>query len=212
MLRSPLVALVLGESVLEELVDRPADGGGGHLVDDPGLHSLEEALQAAQPVDCPKGVGQARDLSVGAVAGALGGGAQGQRLLRVEQGLAHIQRCGGGGGDGPGQRSGQHVGGGVVLSVGVEHLLQVLVGHEVERLEGHVHGELRGVAAVERGRALRLPHGPGAVQHAAVGRIVHLHALLHNCVAGRRPSVVQVKRKKGKKKERKKGRVRKKHT
>lgn len=58
-LHSPLVVLVLGESVLEELVDRPADGGGGHLVDDPGLGSLEEAPQAAQPVDGPKGVGQA---------------------------------------------------------------------------------------------------------------------------------------------------------
>lgn len=59
MLRSPLVVLVLGESVLEELIDRPADGCGGHLVDDPRLDSLEEALQAAQPVNCPKGVGQA---------------------------------------------------------------------------------------------------------------------------------------------------------
>ena len=56
-LRSPLVVLAFGESVLEELIDRPADGCGGHLIDDPCLGSLEEALQAAQPVNCPEGVG-----------------------------------------------------------------------------------------------------------------------------------------------------------
>ncbi len=64
--------------------------------------------------------------------------------------------------------------------MGVEQLLKVLVGHEVERLEGHVHGELGGVAAVERSSALFLPHGAYTVQHTAVGRIIHLHALLHN--------------------------------
>lgn len=57
-LRSPLV-LVLCESVFEELVDRPADSRGGHLVDDSRLDPFEEALQAAQPVHCPEGVGQA---------------------------------------------------------------------------------------------------------------------------------------------------------
>lgn len=80
-LRSPFVVLVLGESILEELVDRPADGCGGHLVDDPCLDSLEEALQATQPVNCPEGMGQAWDVSVGslAFAGALarGQGAKG---------------------------------------------------------------------------------------------------------------------------------------
>lgn len=72
-LLSPLVVLVLGESILEELVHRPADGRGGHLVDDPCLDPLEEALQATQPVNCPEGMGQACDVSVGslALAGAL---------------------------------------------------------------------------------------------------------------------------------------------
>lgn len=58
-LRSSFVAFVLGESVLEELVDGPADGCGGHLVDDPRLDPFEEALQAAQPVHGPEGVSQA---------------------------------------------------------------------------------------------------------------------------------------------------------
>lgn len=51
--------LVLGEPVFKELIHGPADGRGGHLVDDPRLDSLEEALQAAQPVNCPEGMGQA---------------------------------------------------------------------------------------------------------------------------------------------------------
>lgn len=175
---SPLVAFVLGESVLEELVDWPADGCGGHLVDHPRLDPLEEALQATQPVNCLEGVGQAWDLSVGSFVG--GGGSERARLLRVEQGLADIQGRGGSGGDGPGQSSGHHVGWGVVLSVGIEELLKVLVGHEVEHLEGHVHGELGGVAAVESAQAFFLPHGTCTVQHATVGRVIHLHALLHN--------------------------------
>lgn len=179
MLRPPLVAFVLGKSVLEELVDRPADGCGGHLVDDPCLDPLEEAPQAAQPVNRPEGVGQARDVSVGSFV-VVGRGAERDGLLRVEEGLADIQRGGGGGRDGPGQSPGQHVGRGVVLSVGIEELLEVLVGHEVERLEGHVHGELGGVAAVEGARAFFLPHGACTVQHAAVRRVVHLHALLHD--------------------------------
>lgn len=110
-------------------------------------------------------------MSVGSLALALAGGqgAEGYRLLGVEQGLADVQRCGGRGRDGSGQSSGQHVGRGIILSVGVEQLLKVLVGHEVERLEGHVHGELGGVAAVERSRALFLPHSAYTVQHAAVG-------------------------------------------
>lgn len=72
-LRFPLVVLVLGESILEELIDRPADGCGGHLVDDPRLDSPEEALQAAQPVNSPEGVDKARDASVGSWALALTG-------------------------------------------------------------------------------------------------------------------------------------------
>ena len=117
-------------------------------------------------------------MSVGSF--VVGRGSERDRLLRVEEGLADVQGCSDGGCDGTGQSSRQHVGGGIVLSVGVEELLKVLVGHEVERLEGHVHGELGGVAAVEGARAFFLPHGTCTVQHATVGRVIHLHALLHN--------------------------------
>lgn len=125
-------------------------------------------------------------MSVGSLALALSGalarrqGAEGLRLLGVEQGLADVQRSRDRGRDGPSQSSGQHVGRGVVLSVGVEQLLKVLVGHEVEHLEGHVHGELGGVAAIEGTGAFVCPHGMYTVQHATVGRVIHLHALLHN--------------------------------
>lgn len=70
---SPLVVLVLGESILEELINRPADCCGGHLVDDPRLDSPEEAMQAAQPVNCPEGMGQAGNVSVGSLTLALAG-------------------------------------------------------------------------------------------------------------------------------------------
>lgn len=58
-LTPPPLMLVLGDDILEELVDRPADGCGGHLVDDPRLHAFEVSRQAAQPVHCPEGMGQA---------------------------------------------------------------------------------------------------------------------------------------------------------
>lgn len=50
-------------------------------------------------------------MSVGSLALALarGQGAEGKRLLGVEQGLADVQGRGGRSGDGPSQRSGQHV-------------------------------------------------------------------------------------------------------
>lgn len=118
-------------------------------------------------------------MSVGSFV-VVGCGTECYRLLRVEKGLADIQGGGGGGCNGPGQSPRHHVGRGIVLSVGIEELLKVLVGHEVQRLEGHVHGELGGVAAVEGARAFFLPHGTCTVQHATVGGIIHLHALLHN--------------------------------
>lgn len=105
----------------------------------------------------------------------------GLSLLRVQEGLADVEGSGGGGGQGSGQSAGHNVGGRVVLSVGVEELLEVLVCHEVERLEGHVHGQLGGVAAVESRRAFLPQHGAHAVEHAAVRRVEHLHSLFHNC-------------------------------
>lgn len=65
----------------------------------------------------------------------------------------------------------------VVLSVGVELLLQELVGHEVNGLEGDVHSELGGVAAVESSSPFIVPHSPHTVRHTLVRRVVHLHPL-----------------------------------
>lgn len=172
---SALLVLVFGDDVLEELVDGPADGGGGHLVYDPGLYAFEVCRQAAKPIDSPEGVAEARDVSF-----SLADGVDSQTLLRVEQGLANVQRGGGGGCDGSRQSAGHHVGRGVVMSLGIEQLLQVFVGHEVQSLERHVHGELRGVTAVKGQPPLPLPHAAHAVQNATVWRIVHLHPLLHH--------------------------------
>lgn len=185
--------LALGDDVFEELVDGPADGCGGHLVDDPGLDALEEGDGAAHSVDSPKSLAQTGDM---AAPGGRGSGCRanpsgrrrglgldhmyGLSLLGVEKGLANVEGRGDSGGEGSGQRAGHHVGGGVVLSVGVEEFLQVLVGHEVERLEGHVHGQLGGVAAVEGGRALVSQQRAHAVQDAAVRGVKHLHTLFHH--------------------------------
>lgn len=170
-----LLVLVFGDNVLEELVDGPADGSRGHLVYDPGLNAFEVSRKAAKPVDSPEGMAEARDLSF-----ALADGIERQRLLRVQQRLANVQWRGDGGGDGARQRARHHVGGGVVMSLGVQQLLQIFVGHEVQRLEWDVHGELRGVAAIKRQRPLLLPHAAHTVQNATVWRVIHLHPLLHH--------------------------------
>ncbi len=91
-----LLVLVFGDNVLEELIDRPADGSRGHLVYDPGLNAFEVSGKAAKPVDSPEGMAEARDLSF-----ALADGIERQRLLRVQQRLANVQWRGDGGGDGP---------------------------------------------------------------------------------------------------------------
>lgn len=174
-LGSALLVLVFGDEVLEELVDGPADGGGGHLVYDPRLYAFEVSRQTAMPIDSPEGVAEARDASF-----SLADGVESQRLLRVEQGLANVQWGGGSSGDGSGQSAGHHVGRWVVMSLGIEQLLQVFIGHEVQSLERHVHGELRGVTAVKGQRPLPLPHAAHTVQNATVWRIVHLHPLLHH--------------------------------
>lgn len=69
----------------------------------------------------------------------------------------------------------------VVAPVGVDLLLQELVGDEVDGLEGNVHGQLRGVTPIEGPQALRPPHCPDAAEGRPVRRVVHLHALLHDC-------------------------------
>lgn len=63
----------------------------------------------------------------------------------------------------------------------VDLLLQELIGDEVDGLEGNVHGQLRGVTPVEGPQALRPPNRPDAAEGRPVRRVVHLHALLHDC-------------------------------
>lgn len=88
---------MLGEEVLEELIDGPGDGRGGHLVDDPGLHAFEVARQPVELVHCPEGIGHARQPA------AHIGQAEGHVLLSVEEGLTDVQGGGGGCSQGPGQ-------------------------------------------------------------------------------------------------------------
>lgn len=160
--------LPFGDDVFEELVDGPADGRGGHLIDDSSLDAFEERRGSSGPVDSPKRLPQARNVPTPHGTRSLRLDHDGLGLLGVQQRLAHIQGGGGRGGEGSGQCSRHHVGGGVVLSVRVQRLLQRLVGHEVQGLEGDVHGELRGVAAVEGGRTLAPQERRHAVQHATV--------------------------------------------
>ena len=61
----------------------------------------------------------------------------------------------------------------------------MLIGNEVDDLERYVHGELSAVTAVECSQSLLLVHRPCAVEVAAVGTVVHLHALLHSWWEGR---------------------------
>lgn len=94
---SSTLQLVFGEEVLEELIDRPGDGGGWHLVDDPGLHTFEVPGQAIELVHRPEGIGHARQPAADV------GQVEGHVLLSVEEGLTDVQGGGGGGGQGPGQ-------------------------------------------------------------------------------------------------------------
>lgn len=75
----------------------------------------------------------------------------------------------------------------VVDPVRVDLLLQELVGDEVDGLEGNVHGQLRAVTPVEGPPALSPPHRPDAAEGRPVRRVVHLHALLHDCCGRSRP-------------------------
>lgn len=59
----PFLVLALGDDVFEELVDGPADGCGGHLVNDTGLDALEEGRHASHPVHRPKSLAQTRDVA-----------------------------------------------------------------------------------------------------------------------------------------------------
>lgn len=159
---------MLGEKVLEELVDGPGNGSGGHLVDDAGLHAFEVAREAIELVHHPEGIGHARQPAADV------GQVESHVLLSVEEGLTDVQGRGGGGGQGPGQPARDDMGLWVVAPVGVDLLLQELVGDKVDGLERNVHGQLRGVAPVEGPQALGPPNCPDAAEGGPVRRVVHL--------------------------------------
>lgn len=94
---SSIFQLALGEEVLEELIDRPRNGGGGHLVDHTRLDAFEVAGQAVELVHRPEGIGHARQPAADV------GQREGHVLLSVEKGLTDIQGGRGGRGEGPGQ-------------------------------------------------------------------------------------------------------------
>lgn len=70
------------------------------------------------------------------------------------------------------------MGHGIVCSRGVENLAQVLVGCELDRLEGDGHGEGGWVGDVEGAEALGLVDFDEAIHNAGVDRSVDLHSLL----------------------------------
>lgn len=90
---------MLGEEVLEKLIDGPGNGSGRHLVENTGLHAFEVARQAVELVHRPESVGHARQPATDV------GQVEGHVLLSVEEGLTHVQGGGGGCGEGPGQPS-----------------------------------------------------------------------------------------------------------
>lgn len=83
--------LPFGDDVFEELVDGPADGGGGHLVDDSGLDALEERRGSSGPVHCPKRLAQTGDVpGLHRARPALRLDHRRLSLLRVQQRFAHV--------------------------------------------------------------------------------------------------------------------------
>lgn len=89
LVQSSILQLPLRKEILEELIDGPGDGCGRHLVDDSRIETFEKASKAVELVYHPEGVGHARQPATDI--------GQGERhvLLRVEEGLADIQRGGG---------------------------------------------------------------------------------------------------------------------
>ena len=70
----------------------------------------------------------------------------------------------------------------VVTSRWVKNVLLKLVRNKVYYLEGNVHAELGGVAAVECTEALVSVDGRDTVEGSSVGGVVHLKPLFHDCV------------------------------
>lgn len=89
----------------------------------------------------------------------------------------------------------------------VEIVLKKLVGDEVEDLEGNIHAQLSGVAAVEGLDPLQVVDSSDAVESPPIRCVVHLESLLYNCVTreggreeeggGRRREEERTKGKKG---------------
>ena len=170
-LACPPLFLPFSDQVFEELIHRPSDGCGGDLVNDSSLHPSEVGSHPAYLIHRPEGTSHACDMSCKVWV-------QSQGFLGVEQCFANVQWGCGSGSYSSCTGSGEDVGAGVVPSLGVKVLLQEFVGHEVNGLEGNVHGELGGVAAVKGPSPFVLPHCPDTVCHPVVRWVVHLHPLL----------------------------------
>lgn len=125
---SPIL-LLFGEDVFEKLIHRPCNGRGGDLVNDSRLNPSEVGGHPAYLVHRPEGISHACDVGVPC-----------QGFLGVEQCFANVQWGGGSGSDSSGASSREHVGAGVVPSLRVKVLLQKFIGHEVDGLEGNIHG------------------------------------------------------------------------
>lgn len=59
LVQSSTLQLPLRKEILEELINRPGDGGGRHLVDDSSLNAFEVPSKAVELVHCPEGIGHA---------------------------------------------------------------------------------------------------------------------------------------------------------
>lgn len=59
LVQSSILQLPLRKEILEELINRPGDGGGRHLVDDSSLNAFEVPSKAVELVHRPEGIGHA---------------------------------------------------------------------------------------------------------------------------------------------------------
>ena len=182
-----VVAVVpMRDHKLEKLVHRPGNGCGWHLVDHPGPHAPQETVDAPEFVHSPECRSHA--INVGEVRPGTG-------LLRVEKCLAHIQWHGHRSSYRPSHSTRAHVRSRAVAAVVVQEILHHLIHDKLDALEGHVHHQLCGVAAVECPHALLAQNASGALPARPVTTAENLHTLLHHCNTNR-------KKKKRKKKKR----------
>lgn len=105
--------LLLCQEVLKELIHRPGDGGGGHLVYNSSLDPFEEGWQTTELVHRPESVRHTGQVTADVH------GAERYVLLCVEQCFADIERSSNCCGNGSCCCAWQYVATGVVMSVRV---------------------------------------------------------------------------------------------